>query len=829
MDVKTIIIMIAIGYAIITLFMLAFSKQEFNETTKYHFFSQLFFAFGFFMQALMSVVRGPIAPAAANVGMMFGGACEVVAIMMMTDTYTDRKRTLIMLLAGFVAFVQIVISFLNDYSNLRIAIVTSTLCLMLAIPAYLLLSGKNKSSLQIMIGLVFLLICISLGLRVASALDFSKSYTLFSGGTGQIMTFVSLFIFMLLSGSGIVLLLKEKADMNLRLAKEEADAANKAKSEFLANVSHEIRTPMNAIIGFSGLALKTELSAKQQDYLSKIESSAKSLLGLINDILDFSKIEAGKLEIEEIPFHLEELLRSNMGIIVAKAEEKHIEFVNSTEPDVPGILIGDSLRLGQILLNLASNAVKFTHAGNVQLKVELLNKDADKCRCLLRFSVADSGIGIAPDQLDRIFDAFTQGDSSVTRKYGGTGLGLAITKDLVDRMGGRISVESEIDKGSTFSVVLEFGYMPKEYAAYREGSVDWSIIEKYRKKIHGARVLLVEDNVLNQQVAVEIIQNEGLTADIANNGQEALDVLRDKRYDAVLMDLQMPVMGGLEATRLIREDEKHKDLPIIAISAHAMSFVKKACLKVGMNDCISKPIVPEELIGALGKHMRCDVEDGSERRGLDTNVEKPLKPDAVEWAVLDVDCGLRRINGKKQIYRQLLKDFANTYADVTECVHSLVEKGEYSEAEHILHNFKGIAGNISANRVRRAVQELEAAISGRNKPAFDRLLSGMKLEMRLLLEAIAEWEEVWAEEIPEPGKRMDSAQVADAVVELYKLICRDDPGAVNRMANLRANLQDPLLEKDMEALNIHIAKYDFEKAKSSLRRIAKHLEISLGE
>lgn len=828
MDVKTIIIMIAVGYAIITLFMLSVSKLEFNETTKYHFLSQLSFAFGFFLQVLMSVVSSPIVPAAANFGMMFGGAFEVVAIMKLTETYTDRKRTSIMLLAGVVSVLQLVISLRNDHSNLRIAIVTSTLCLMLAIPAYLLLREKIKSHLQSMIGMVFLIICVSLGLRVFSALDFSETYTLFSGGTGQIMTFVSLFVFMLLSGSGIVLLLKEKADMNLRLAKEEADAANKAKSEFLANVSHEIRTPMNAIIGFSGLALKTELSAKQKDYLSKIESSAISLLGLINDVLDFAKIEAGKLEMEASAFRLDEVMHSMTNIIMARAEEKHIEFVSTTEPIVPKILIGDSLRLGQILLNLTSNAIKFTSAGHVLLKVELLNKDEDLHRCTLKFTVEDSGIGIASDQLHRIFDAFTQADSSVTRKYGGTGLGLAITKDLVDIMGGHIFVESELGRGSTFSMVVEFGYETDSKEPKQSASDDLSELAEYREKNNGAKVLLVEDNVLNQQVAVEIIRGEGWIVDIANNGQEALDALVKKSYDAVLMDLQMPVMGGLEATRLIRKDAKHEDLPIIAITAHAMSFVKDECLKVGMNDCISKPIVSEELTDALRKCMKHSDKDHFVKSGLGkASARQPVKLDAGELAVLDIAGGLRRINGKKQMYRQLLSDFVKNYADVTEHVRSLIAIGNFAEAEHVLHNCKGIAGNISANRIQRVMQKLEIEIAGRNNSAFELLLPELKSEMRLLMEAITEWEEVWVEALPE-GNLMNSVQIASAIGEMYELICRDDPTALHKMEYLRKNLQDPLLAKNIEELDSHLTKYDFEKAKSALRSVAASLDISLG-
>ncbi len=557
-------------------------------------------------------------------------------------------------------------------------------------------------------------------------------------------------------------------------ARSEAEDATKAKSEFLANMSHEIRTPMNAIMGMAHLAMKTDLTAKQYDYLKKVDISAKSLLGIINDILDFSKIEAGKMDMESVDFQLEDTLDNISTLVGIKTQEKGLELLFKTDPAVPRALVGDPLRLGQILINLSNNAVKFTDTGEIVVATELVKKD--KAQVTLKFSVHDTGIGMTAEQAAKLFQPFAQADSSTTRKYGGTGLGLTISKRLAEMMGGEIWVESQPGQGSTFSFTANFG-LGKERAKKRfkpaselrgmkvlvvddnatsrsilqemlesfsfevslassgeEGIteleaaskdkpfelviMDWKmpgmdgieaskrikdhkglskippiilvtaygreevmqqaeqvglegfllkpvnpsmlfdaimqafgeavpetsrIAQRHEqeaealKHIQGARVLLVEDNEINQQVAKEILEGAGLIVTLANNGQEAVNAVKESNYDAVLMDVQMPVMDGYTATRKIREWEvgmrnaecgmgnkigEDSDLkseintvvPIIAMTAHAMAGDEDKSLQAGMNGHVTKPIDPDQLFATLQKWIQ-----PSEKRATDSD------------------------------------------------------------------------------------------------------------------------------------------------------------------------------------------------------------------
>ncbi len=351
---------------------------------------------------------------------------------------------------------------------------------------------------------------------------------------------------------------------------------------------------MNGILGLLHILSGTSLSETQENYVQKTLLSAKNLLRIINDILDFSKIEAGKLEIENIPFNLHEICDEVQSLFSAKVAEKGLSISLNEGAHSLAVLMGDPLRLKQVLFNLMGNAIKFTETGGVKLKIESTKHSNKEVRCL--FSVSDTGIGLSKEQVEKLFSPFTQADTSVTRKYGGTGLGLVISKRIVEMMRGDIWVESEVGKGSTFFFTAVFNIAQGELLTSQEQSQATKTIGVESRS---GEILLVEDNMINQLIGEELLTSAGYKVDIANNGQEGLDMLEAKAYDAVLMDIQMPVMDGLTTVRKIREQRKYKELPVIAMSAHAMAGDKEISLKNGMNDHITKPIDPDILYASL--------------------------------------------------------------------------------------------------------------------------------------------------------------------------------------------------------------------------------------
>ena len=389
----------------------------------------------------------------------------------------------------------------------------------------------------------------------------------------------------------------ESSRKDLMLAKEEAEAATKAKSLFLSSMSHEIRTPLNGIIGITELMMKINADKRLEEMLANMKYSADNLLVIINDILDFSKIEAGKITFENIVFSLDALLDGLRETFRFRKEEKNLGFIVEKAPDVPQWIVGDRVKLSQILINLVGNAFKFTAQGEIRVEVSLSQQGADDL--CLQFSVKDTGVGIAPSHHERIFQSFTQSEKDTVRKYGGTGLGLSITRQLIELQGGHIFLESDLNQGAHFYFKLSFGRGRAPVAP----EVNKTIITN--SQLLGRRVLLAEDNKINQFVATKLLKNWGLDVDIANTGQEAVDMVADGAYDLVLMDLQMPVMGGVEAAGIIRQREQERQsrgyLPIIALTASAFEDIQREAMQAGMDDFTTKPIQQKALYARIEK------------------------------------------------------------------------------------------------------------------------------------------------------------------------------------------------------------------------------------